>query len=307
MRPFVFIVLGLMSAAGLAATAPAEKAGPSKTGRATIGGQFPPAVEGVTPESFAQVRRALLATFGEQAMRDARQRLTDLKERAAFTKGRNESEDLRLDFEQARDSLVAATLEATRRFDPTLSKDDTVRVLNAVEEANRKRGQEANRAAQEKRAAAELAAKESASATQSPAKPAAKEPEAGPVGPAELLAEVDGVTPEDMRRFRIAAVKAQADPAVQELKARLNQLRKEAEFLSPDERRGRRGDFETLLADQRKANLAAIVAAAPTLPRETLVRIYDAVESRARESAEKSARKAAAKPPLKPFPFGEKK
>ena len=67
-----------------------------------------------------------------------------------------------------------------------------------------------------------------------------------------------------------------------------------------------RGEFEAVVADLRKANLAAIAKAAPTLSKETLEKIMEAVEERAKEAAKKAPAKST-KTPLKPFPFGEKK
>ena len=224
-------------------------------------------------------------------------------------KGRNEAEDLRLEFEAARDAMVKATLEAVQKFDPSIEKDPLVLTLNAIEELVKKRGQEAARAAQEKASAEERAA--AAKMPKEEAKPVAettaKEADAKPMRPAELLADVEGVSAEDMRKFRMAAFKAQRDPQVKEIKAKQAQLRKEAEFLSPEEKKNMRGDFEQLQSDLRKANLAAIAAAAPVLSKETLEKIYEAVETRGREAIEKAGKKKATKTPLKPFPFGEKK
>jgi hypothetical protein len=53
--------------------------------------------------------------------------------------------------------------------------------------------------------------------------------------------------------------------------------------------------------------LAAIAQAAPDLSKETIEKIYEAVETRTREAIEKAGKKKATKTPLKPFPFGEKK
>ena len=57
----------------------------------------------------------------------------------------------------------------------------------------------------------------------------------------------------------------------------------------------------------RKANLAAVAKAAPTLAKETLEKIFEAVEARAKAASSKKASTKATKTPLKPFPFGEKK
>lgn len=279
-----------------------------KNPRATVAAQLPTAVEGLSDEAYAQVKRALLATFNDEAVVAARKRLSELKERARFVKGRNESEDLRMDYEKARDTMIRSTVDAVARFDATIPKDDVVKAFVAIEELIKKRGQEANRLAQEKAAAAERdAAKQPKDEASPAADAAAKTEETKPATPAELLADVEGVSSEEMRKFRAAAFKAQRDPQVKELKAKRNQLQKEAEFLSQEEKKNLRGEFEQLQADIRKANLAAIAQDAPDLSKETLEKIYDAIETRTREAIEKSGKKKATKTPLKPFPFGEKK
>lgn len=306
MRLFPLLALVFLAPCVQAADEPAAKPA-KKAPRA--GTALPESVAGVPDEQYAKIRRALMATYGDEAVVAARKRLADVKERTRFVKGRNEAEDLRLDFETARDAMVKATLEAAQKFDPTIEKDALVLTLNAVEELVKKRGQEAAKAAQEKASAEERAA--AANKPKDEAKPAgetaAKEADAKPVTPAELLADVEGVSAEDMRKFRAAAYKAQRDPQVKEIKAKQTQLRKEAEFLSQEEKKNMRGDFEQLQSDMRKANLAAIAQAAPDLSKETLEKIYEAVETRTREAIEKAGKKKATKTPLKPFPFGEKK
>jgi len=306
MRLLPLLALTFLALPLLAADEPAAKPA-KKAPRA--GTMLPESVEGVSDEQLAKIRRALMATYGDEAIVAARKRLADLKERTRFVKGRNEAEDLRLEFETARDAMVKATIAAVQKADPSVEKDALVLTLNAVEELLKKRGQEAAKAAQEKAAAEERAA--TANKPKDEAKPAAeakpKEEAAKPMTPAELLADVEGVSAEDMRKFRAAAFKAQRDPQVKEIKAKRAQLVKEAEFLSPEEKKNLRGDFEQLQSDLRKANLAALAQAAPDLSKETLEKIFDAVETRAREAGEKAGKKKATKTPLKPFPFGEKK
>jgi hypothetical protein len=305
MRLLSLLALALLSSIVQAADEPSAKP-VKKAGRANPGlGMIPESVAGVTEEQLAKIRRALMATYGDEAVTAARKRLADLKERTRFVKGRNEAEDLRLEFETARETMVKATIAAVQKVDPTVEKDALVLTLNAIEELIKKRGQEAARTAQEKASAEERAA--AANKPKDEAKPAAKEEEPKPVTPADLLADVEGVSADDMRKFRAAAYKAQRDPQVKELKAKRAQLLKEAEFLSQEEKKNMRGEFEQLQADVRKANLAAIAQAAPDLSKETLEKIYDAVETRTREAIEKAGKKKATKTPLKPFPFGDKK
>ncbi len=298
----LFLLAPCAFAAEEAAAQPAKKAG-------RAGAQFPESVPGVSDEQYAKIRRAIMATFGDEAIAAARKRLADLKERTRFVKGRNEAEDLRVEFETARDAMVKATIEAVQKFDPSVEKDPLVLTLNAIEELVKKRGQEAAKAAQAKASEAErAAAKENKDAKTAEAPAAEAKPESPKaMSPAELLADVEGVSAEDMRKFRAAAFKAQRDPKLKEIKAKQTQLRKEAEFLSPEEKKNMRGEFEALLADMRKAQEAAIAEAAPSLSKETIVAILNAVEERAREAAAKAGPKKGTKPPLKPFPFGEKK
>ena len=306
MRLLSLLALALLALPLQAADEPAAKPA-KKAPRA--GTALPESVAGVSDEQLTKIRRALMATYGDEAVAVARKRLADLKERTRFVKGRNEAEDLRLEFETARDAMVKATLEAAQKFDPSIEKDPLVLTLNAVEELVKKRGQEAARAAQEKASAEERAA--AANKPKDEAKPAgetaAKEADAKPITPGELLADVEGVSAEDMRKFRAAAYKAQRDPKLKEIKAKRAQLLKEAEFLSQEEKKNMRGEFEQIQSDLRQANLAALAAAAPDLSKETLEKIYEAVETRTREAIEKAGKKKATKTPLKPFPFGEKK
>jgi hypothetical protein len=306
MRLLPLLTLALLASFAQAADEPAAKP-VKKAARASA--PFPESVTGVSDEQLTKIRRALMATYGDEAVTAARKRLADLKERGRFVKGRNEAEDLRLEFETARDTMVKATIEAAQKFDPSIEKDPLVLTLNAVEELVKKRGQEAARAAQEKASAEERAA--AAKMPKEEAKPAGetatKEADAKPITPGELLADVEGVSAEDMRKFRAAAYKAQRDPKVKEIKAKRVQLSKEAEFLSAEEKKNMRGEFEQIQSDLRKANLAALAQAAPDLSKETLEKIYEAVETRTREAIEKAGKKKATKTPLKPFPFGEKK
>jgi hypothetical protein len=307
MRPVLFLFATLLALAGFAADAPVNASAAKKPARQAKGqATLPESVEGVPVEEYAKIRRALLMSYGNEPISVARNRLNELKERTRFTTGRNEAEDLRVDFEKARDAMVKATMESVFKIDPSINKDSLVITLNAIEEATKKRGQEATQRAREKEAEEAKARQKDAP----PAKPeseAAKPEEAKPMTPAELLADVEGVSSEDMKKFRGAAFIAQRDPKVKELKAKQNEMRKQAEFASDDEKRSMRGDFEYLSEEMRKANLAAVAKAAPTLAKETLEKIFEAVEARAKAASSKKASTKATKTPLKPFPFGDKK
>jgi len=304
MRPALFILAALLALAGFAVDEPKPPVAKKAPNAGKSANLLPDNVDGVSAEEYAKIRRALLMSYGNESISAARKRLNELKERTRFTKGRNEAEDLRLDFEKARDAMVKATIDSVLTIDPSINKDSLVITLNAIEEATKKRGQEATQRAREKEAAeAKLAKKD---APEAKSETAVAKVEDKPMTPAQLLADVEGVSAEDMKKFRVAAAIAQKDSTVKELKAKQNEMRKEAEFASPDEKKNMRNDFEVLMADLRKATLAAVSKAAPSLSKETLEKIMETIDERAKAAAAKKGSKAT-KTPLKPFPFGEKK
>jgi hypothetical protein len=305
MRPALFLLASLLALAGFAADTPSDTPAKKPSRQAKGPNVLPENVDGVDDAELAKIRLALTATFQEEAIVAARKRLNDIRERGRFTKGRNEAEDLRLDAEKARDAMVKATLDAALKQDPSLSKDAVVLTLNAIEETMKKRGQEAQQKARAKTIAEEKLAKKDAPADKATAPVAQAEP-AKPLTPAQLLTDVEGVSAEDMKKFRGAAVAAQRDAAVMELKVKQQEMRKQAEFASNDEKKGMRGEFEALMADMRKAQIAAVTKAAPSLSNDTIEKIMDAIGERAKAAAKKAPAKAG-KTPLKPFPFGEKK
>ena len=305
MRSALLLLTSLLALAGFAADTPPEAPARKPASQAKGQNVFPESVTGVDDAEFAKIRKALMATFQDEAIVAARKRLNEVRERGRFAQGRNEAEDLRADSEKARDALVKATIEAALRRDPSLNKDALVLTLNAIEETIKKRGQEAQLKAREKAIAEEKLAKKDAPADKPDAPVAQTEP-AKPMTPAQILADVEGVSAEDMKKFRAAAAIAQKDPAVKELKAKQQEMRKQAEFASADEKKGMRAEFEALVSDLRKANTAAVRKAAPTLSKDTVEKIMDAIDERVRAAAKKAPAKAT-KTPLKPFPFGEKK
>ncbi len=306
MRPALFLFASLFALAGFAADepkpAPAKKAPKAGKGAEIL----PESVAGVSEEEYAKIKRALILTYGDPEITAARKRLAELKERTRFTAGKQEAEDLRLDFNKAGDEMLKAKLDAVLKFDPTISKDSLVLTLNAVDEGVKKRSQEAALKAREKEMAQAKAAKKDAPEAK-PEAAGAKETEAKAQAPVAILADVEGVSAEDMKKFRAAALAARSDPAVKELKAKQGELRKQAEYASADERKGMRGEFEAIQADVHKATLAAILKSAPTLSKETAEKILETVEARMVAANQKNMQKAATKTPLKPFPFAEKK
>ena len=148
--------------------------------------------------------------------------------------------------------------------------------------------------------AAEPAATSKAAAARTPAGRAMLE---------KLIPDVEGVGKEQMAKFRAASPQAQQDPAVVAAKAKMAELRQRAEFAGPDEKKEMRGEFEGAAQVNRDALKAAYAKADPTLAPETIDKVIEAFEDKARarlkEAATKEAKAAAT--PTKPFPFGDEK
>lgn len=136
------------------------------------------------------------------------------------------------------------------------------------------------------------------SAAPNPATPAAT-PEAKPVGeppraplrkaetaPLGLLPEaIEGVTPAQLDRCRVALLKSFKDDAVKEARARIVELRKEAEYASDVQKRALRQDFETAALDLRQATKAAMLAADDSLNAELVDKVLDAREDLIKQRA----------------------
>jgi len=125
----------------------------------------------------------------------------------------------------------------------------------------------------------------------------------------KLIPDVEGVSKAEMAKFRAASPKAQQDPAVIAVRDKLNELRKRAEFAGQDEKKEMRGEFEGAAELNRNALKAAYRKADPTLAKETIEKVIEAFEDKARARIKAAAEKdtQASATPTKPFPFGDDK
>jgi len=128
-------------------------------------------------------------------------------------------------------------------------------------------------------------------------------------GRATTVPDIDGVSKEDMTKFRAAFIKAQQDEAVKAAREKLAAKRKSMEFATAAEKKDSRTELEALAEDVRKANRAAIAKADASLSTETIEKITDGIEDKLKERAKEAGagkKGADAKTPAKPFPFGDK-
>ena len=116
----------------------------------------------------------------------------------------------------------------------------------------------------------------------------------------KLIPDVEGVSKEEMAKFRAASPKAQQDPAVVAAKAKMAELRQRAEFAGAEEKREMRGEFEGLADLNRSALRAAYAKVDPTLSKETIDKVIEAFEDKARARLKEAAAKEAKAPPPPP-------
>ena len=270
-------------------TSPATKSGVARTpaGRAALE-RLIPDVEGVSKEEMAKFRAASPQAQQDPAVAEAKAKMAELRKRAEFA-GQEEKREMRGEFEGLaqlnRDALKAAYAKA----DPTLAKATIEKVIEAFEDKARARLKEA--AAKEAKASATPAKPFPSGDDAKKAEPGAattKSPE--PKRPAQpdlsvLLADVEGVSPEDMAKFRVAAMKSFRDPEVQAAREKLKEMGANTQFLSPKEKADMREEFEAATAKVRAATRAAIARHAPALSAETIAKISEAVEARMRPQA----------------------
>jgi hypothetical protein len=195
---------------------------------------------------------------------------------------------MRGQFEGLADLNRSALRAAYAKVDPTLSKETIDKVIEAFEDKARARLKEA--AAKEAKAAATPAKPfplgEDAKKTE--ANPTAKSAE--PKRPAQpdlsvLLADVEGVSKEDMAKFRVAALKSFRDPEVVAAREKLKELAARTRFLSGKEKADMSEEFEAAAGKVRAASRAAVAKAEPSLSAEVIAKISEVVEARMRPPA----------------------
>ena len=122
---------------------------------------------------------------------------------------------------------------------------------------------------------------------------------AAPTAPAANAAvpgmpEVEGVSREDLLKFRRAAAKTAANPEIKAAREKIQELRKQAEFASDDEKKSLRSEVETTVDKLVELTRAAIAQADPSLSKETIVKVSEAFEKQQRARAQDANKKAMA-------------
>lgn len=108
------------------------------------------------------------------------------------------------------------------------------------------------------------------------------------------LPEVEGVSREDLLKFRRAAAKTAADPEIQAARDKIQEIRKQAEFASEDEKKSMRSEVEAIVDKLVQLTRVAIAKADPSLSKETISKVSDAYEKQQRSRFQDANKKAMA-------------
>ena len=285
MKTFSLALLWV-AATAIAADAPKTEATRTPAARAMLE-KLIPNVEGVSKEEMAKFRAASPKAQQDPAVVAAKAKMAELRQQAEFA-GAEERREMRGQFEGLADLNRSALRAAYAKVDPTLSKETIDKVIEAFEDKARARLKEA--AAKEAKAAATPAKPFPVGddAKKTEANPTAKSAE--PKRPAQpdlsvLLADVEGVSQEDMAKFRVAALKSFRDPEVVAAREKLKELAARTRFLSGKEKADMSEEFEAAAGKVRAASRAAVAKAEPSLSAEVIAKISEVVEARMRPTA----------------------
>ena len=106
------------------------------------------------------------------------------------------------------------------------------------------------------------------------------------------MPEVEGVSREDLLKFRRAAAKTATDPEIQAARDKIQEIRKQAEFASDDEKKSMRSELEAIVDKLAQLTRAAIAKADPSLSKETISKVSDAFEKQQRSRFQDANKKA---------------
>ncbi|MEI6247828.1 MAG: hypothetical protein WCP67_04750 [Verrucomicrobiota bacterium] len=105
------------------------------------------------------------------------------------------------------------------------------------------------------------------------------------------MPEVEGVSREDLLKFRRAAAKTAADPEIQAARDKIQEIRKQAEFASDDEKKSMRSEVEAIVDKLVGLTRSAIAKADPSLSKETISKVSEAYEKQQRSRFQDATKK----------------
>lgn len=115
----------------------------------------------------------------------------------------------------------------------------------------------------------------------------------GVANPFNSLNEVEGVSKEDLLKFRRAASKTATDPELKAARDKVQEIRQLAEFASDDEKKSLRNDIEAAVSKVVELTRAAIAKAEPSLSSDVIAKVTDALEKQQRSRFQGAQKKTA--------------
>lgn len=115
----------------------------------------------------------------------------------------------------------------------------------------------------------------------------------GVANPFNSLTEVEGVSKEDLLKFRRAAGKTATDPELKAARDKVQEIRQSAEFASDDEKKSLRNEVEAAITNVVELTRAAIAKADPSLSKEVITKVSDAMEKQQRARGQNAQKKTA--------------
>ena len=273
-RPLLAFFLAATALTAADAPAPTTPSTAKPATTASVPGM--PEVEGVSREDLLKFRRAAGQTAADPEIQAARDKIQEIRKQAEFASD-DEKKSMRSELEAIVDKLVQLTRAAIAKADPSLSKETISKVSDAFEKQQRSRFQDANKKAQ--------TANGKAFPGSTDAKPAVRNPQADkktlPTPAARgavQVPSVDGVSPEDTAKFKVALGRAYQDKDWQAARTKMQELTAKTQFLTGSERADMQPDFEKVVTEMRTAMRAAVAKVDPSLSAETIAKISEAME-----------------------------
>jgi hypothetical protein len=245
------------------------------------GNFLPNKVEGVSTEDLAKLRRAAVKAVQDENFVAARQHLQDLRTQAEYASA-DDKKSMKNDFETAFEKFHQALVSAIITVDNSITKELADKFVDSLEDRIRGRAKSTATAATKSKTDAE----KTTSNSDTPPKP--RDPSATKQAPAvnrggfTMPENIDGISPEDIAKYRTALVKSFRDPELQAARQHMQDLTQKAQFYTPQERNDMRADFEAAIDAVRQKTRSAIAKNDPSLTTEVITKIGDTIEANMR-------------------------
>ena len=278
MRPVYPALLAFIASLGFAIAAEtSDSAAPTPR----PGSFMPTKVEGLSNDDMAKIRKALAKASQDENFIAARQKLQDLRKQLEFASD-DEKKGMRNEFETGFEKLHTALATALIKADSSITKDQADKFADALEDKIRNQ--------KKPTAAATASAKTSTETPKTPTEPTKRDPSAtkqaanpmanrGPI----TIPDVEGVSAEDMAKYRVAVRKAFFDADVVAARQKLQDLNQRTQFYSAREKIDMQSEFETAIEAVRQKTRSAIAKNDSTLSPEVITKVSEALEAQLKQ------------------------